>query len=117
MDAAENILKTAVACETLRKPYVLCGAAIWHTRSEMAKIRDPKQSPRQAFARGFWNGMAAPLTLFVHRQVQPPIEVEPIRLPHRGPGGALTDDWAKIGADFHHALKRYEQEPPAGSSS
>lgn len=71
-------------------------------------------SPRQAFTRGLWKGMAAPLMLFAaNRAAVEPVElaplpqVQPVRLPE---SLRTMTDMERIAADFWAVVRRYEQE-------
>lgn len=88
-----------------------CGK-ITHMNITLVRLGD---SPRQAFVRGLWKGMAAPLMLFGANRAAlaplgelPPVpRVDPITLPERIT--ALTD-LERIGLDFWAAVRRHEQE-------
>lgn len=82
-------------------------------------------SPQQAFRRGLWKGMAAPLMLFAaNRAPIEPVELAPlppirrVQLPE-----SLTSmsDMGRIASDFWTVVRRYEQEgaeqPTLGSQT
>ena len=76
----------------------------------MVKLHHPQQSPRQAFVRGFWRGMAAPMMLFVHQHAEALPRVAMIEPPKHGPGGPQADDWARIAGDFRRAIGRHQTQ-------
>lgn len=77
-------------------------------------------SQQQAFMRGLWKGMAAPLMLFAanHAAVEPvelaPLPpVKPVRLPE---SFTTMTDMERIAVDFWTVVRRHEQADPQHSA-
>ena len=74
----------------------------------MQILVDPKSSPRAAFARGFWKGMAAPLLLFssfdIATQIEP-VAYQPLQRRSR----AEASDWVRVGDALRLAAARYRE--------
>lgn len=73
-------------------------------------VIDFKDTKKQAFIKGFYKGIAAPLMLFGSFTAPPLPEVKPIIPPHQGDEQALNGDWKTIGLDFNNAITKYGQE-------
>ena len=66
----------------------------------------PTDTPRRAFATGFWRGLAAPAMLF--SSVSLPSYAEPVKfepLPVRG-AKTMADDWRKVGEHLRAVIDR-----------
>ncbi|MCL2829392.1 MAG: hypothetical protein FWD77_01490 [Betaproteobacteria bacterium] len=71
---------------------------------------DLGKAKRQAFYRGFWSGLAAPVDLF--SQVDLPearAARTRVKSPLLGAAEALRSDWVKIGKDMDNAIKTYDR--------
>ena len=75
----------------------------------MTSLVDPTATKKDAFIRGFWKGMAAPMMLFGSFSL--PAEARPIEfqpLPRRQ--APEMSDWARVGQQLRSALKQYRSE-------
>jgi hypothetical protein len=74
----------------------------------MDRIFDLTATPHQAFMRGFWRGLAAPLAVFSMHNIpdwaQPP--VLEVRNPAKGSAG-LAGDFRRVGDCLRAAVDRY----------
>jgi hypothetical protein len=66
---------------------------------------------RAAFVRGFWSGLAGPVSLFAEpRRVQPvKIEIKKLHRSIANPVEAMHSDWSQVGADLYAAIKKQKQ--------
>lgn len=76
-------------------------------------IIDFKNTKKQAFARGFAKGMAAPLMLFGEFAAPPLPEINQINPPQLSDAQALEGDWKAIGMDFNNVIARHGKESHA----
>lgn len=71
----------------------------------MSKLIDLSDSKKTAFARGFWKGMAAPLSLYSPVERSGEQGLQSFRaLPRRSSGQA--SDWVNVGNALRAAAKR-----------
>jgi hypothetical protein len=65
----------------------------------MGFIIDFASDPKEAFARGFLRGLAAPVTLFAHHEAPSLPGVQMVEPPAAGReiAAALASDWVRIG--------------------
>jgi hypothetical protein len=88
----------------------------------MGFIIDFASDPKEAFARGFMRGLAAPVTLFGHNDAPslPGVQMVEPPAPGREIADALASDWVRIGESMQRAVHRHEQgqqaSPDTGGS-
>jgi hypothetical protein len=77
----------------------------------MGFLIDFAADPKEAFAKGFMRGLAAPVTLFVRHEVPALPGVQMVEPPAAGReiAAALASDWVRIGESMHRAVHRHEQ--------
>lgn len=74
-------------------------------------MSDDRKERRAAFVRGFWSGLAGPVSLFAEpRHVEPAkIEIKKLHRSIANPTEAMHSDWAQVGADLYAAIKKQKQ--------
>lgn len=71
----------------------------------MPEIVNMSDTKKEAFARGFWKGMAAPLMLFSTFDLSDQQAEQTFReLPKHS--GSLSSDWVKVGNALRSAAKK-----------
>lgn len=73
-------------------------------------MSDARKERRAAFVRGFWSGLAGPVSLFAEPRRVEPVKIE-IKKLHRSianPVEAMRSDWMQVGADIDGAIQGYK---------
>lgn len=65
---------------------------------------------KQAFIKGFWKGLAAPVMIFGNFEAPKRREIKPISLNFKTDAEALADDWKRIGMDFNKSIETYDKK-------
>lgn len=73
-------------------------------------VLDFEQDKKAAMVRGFWRGMAAPVSLFAAHDAPAAPKVDLVTPPTRDVATALNGDWARVGDSILVAVQRYERQ-------
>ena len=73
-------------------------------------VLDFEQDKKAALARGFWRGMAAPVSLFAAHDAPADPKVDLVTPPTRDVASSLNGDWARVGESILVAVQRYERK-------
>jgi len=76
------------------------------------KLIDFSDTSKQAFIRGFWKGLSAPVVLFGRVEHPKRREIKLISLPSKTVADALAEDWQAIGTDFHNVIEKHGRGGP-----
>lgn len=68
---------------------------------------DFSETPKQAFARGFWKGLSAPVMLFGNFDAPKPRRAKPITIQLKSDMQSFAGDWNKIGVDFNNVVAKH----------